>query len=133
MTDAIRAAALRHATHVLDELTATQLQDLVRGRGRLVFRPDPVPRPRRAPGPDPVAAETAAAAAAIDRLASPADVAQYLERGRFATPELKAIARALGPTVSSSGRTRADLVRDIVDGTAGFRTRSAAMSGGAWS
>jgi hypothetical protein len=45
---------------------------------------------------------------------------------------LKQIARGLGPTVSTTGRTKAQLRRDIVEGTAGFRERSAAMSGGAW-
>jgi hypothetical protein len=45
---------------------------------------------------------------------------------------LKQIARALGPTVLATGRNKAEVRRDIVAGTAGFRSRSAAMSGGAW-
>ena len=47
-------------------------------------------------------------------------------------PVLKQIARELGPTVLATGRSKADVRRDIVAGTAGFRCRSAAMSGGAW-
>ena len=47
-------------------------------------------------------------------------------------PVLREIARALGPTVSAAGRNSDDLIRNIVEGTAGFRIRSAAMSGGAW-
>jgi hypothetical protein len=71
--------------------------------------------------------------AEINRLISPAAVADYLERERFTVPVLRQIARALGPTVSGVGRNRDDLSRNIVEGTAGFRIRSAAMSGGAWS
>ena len=70
--------------------------------------------------------------AEINRLTSPAAVADYLARERFTVPVLREIARALGPTVSSAGRSKDELSRNIVEGTAGFRIRSAAMSGGAW-
>lgn len=90
----------------------------------------PSARAATAPGP-----EVTAAVEAIRRLATPAEVEGYLREHdrRLTTPLLKEIARALGPTVSSSARSKADLQRDIVAGTAGFRARSAAMSGGAWS
>lgn len=74
-----------------------------------------------------------AAVDAIRRLTSPDQVADHLQRERYTVPVLREIAAALGPTVSTAGRSKADLQRDIVEGTAGFRTRSAAMSGGAWS
>jgi hypothetical protein len=35
--------------------------------------------------------------------------------------------------VSTAARNRAGLEHNIVEGTAGYRARSAAMSGGAWS
>jgi hypothetical protein len=129
-----RAAALAHVTGVLDALSTAQLHDLAAGRLRLVFRPDPTTRSRR---PEPGSAGgtdvAAAAVAEIGRLTSPSEVAGYLTGQRFTVPVLREIARALGPTVSSTGRSKDDLIRDIVEGTAGFRIRSAAMSGGAWS
>lgn len=126
-----RTAVLAHVTAVLDGLSSTQLEDLAAGRGRLVFRPEPVVRVRRQEARP--ADDITAAVAEINRLTSPAEVAAYLLRQRFTVPVLREIARALGPTVSSAGRSKEGVIRDIVEGTAGFRTRSAAMSGGAWS
>jgi hypothetical protein len=132
-TSTTRAAVLAHVTAVLDELSSAQLEDLAAGRGRLVFRAESGARSRR-PGVESTAAtEVSAAVAEINRLTSPAAVADYLERERFTVPVLRQIARALGPTVSGVGRNRDDLSRNIVEGTAGFLIRSAAMSGGAWS
>lgn len=81
-----------------------------------------------------VVADVATAVEAIRNLSTPAAVAAYLQDNdrRFTTPVLKEIARGLGPTVSATVRCKADLKRNIVEGTAGFRTRSASMSGGAW-
>ena len=129
----LRAAALAHVGAVLDELSTAQLQDLAAGRGRLVFRSDPGARSRR---PEPVpsgSTDVATAVSEIGGLTSTSEVAGYLVRQRFTVPVLREIARGLGPTVSSAGRSKDDLIRDIVEGTAGYRIRSAAMSGGAWS
>ena len=68
----------------------------------------------------------------INQLDRPGAVAEYLHRERFTVPMLREIARALGPTVPTTGRSKDEVIRDIVEGTAGFRIRSAAMSGGAW-
>jgi hypothetical protein len=69
---------------------------------------------------------------AILDLRTPREVADHLDRHRYPVPALKQIVRALGPTVSTAARNRAELERNIIEGTAGYRTRSAAMSGGAW-
>ena len=124
---------LAHVTAVLDGLTGEQLADLAAGRGRLVFRQEAGGRPRRPDAPRSAATDVSSAVAEINQLTSPAEVAGFLARQRFTVPVLREIARALGPTVSSAGRSKDDLVRDIAEGTAGFRVRSAAMSGGAWS
>lgn len=70
----------------------------------------------------------------INGCGTSAEVASYLNGldARFTVPVLREIARALGPTVNATGRTKGQLQRDIVEGTAGFRERTAAMSGGAW-
>lgn len=141
---ALATAALHHAATVLGTLTAEQLEDLATGRGRLEFRavadaaPSGAPPPARAPDAAPRRAapsgiDVEAAAAEIRRLTSSADVREHLQQQEFTLPVLREIAKALGPTVSASARTKADLQRNIVEGTTGFRTRSAAMSGGAWS
>lgn len=155
------AAAMQHAIDLLRELTPYQLEDLALGRARLEFRTqteaapvDPLPTPepagsaaspphRRARRPHTpevapprgVVADVGAAVEAIRSLTTPAQVAAYLQEHdrRLTTPMLKQVARALGPTVSATARSKADLKRNIVEGTAGFRTRSASMSGGAWS
>jgi hypothetical protein len=130
---ATREAVLAHVTAVLAELSSAQLDDLAAGRGRLVFRPETAARTRRLEPPPPAGADVSAAVAEINLLSCPAEVADYLQRERFTVPVLREIARALGPTVASTGRSKDGLIRDIAEGTAGYRIRSAAMSGGAWS
>lgn len=94
----------------------------VRGRRRPA-----TPVPERDHGVD-----VQAAAAWINTLSSPAAVEEYLQDPHFTVAVLKQLATTLGPTVPGTGRTKAAVRRDIVAGTAGFRARSAAMSGGAW-
>jgi hypothetical protein len=127
------AIALQKAVALLESLSREQLEDIASGDGKLVYRPGR--RMRREAVQRPTGVDVAAAAADINLLATPAEVSDYLWRNdaRFTVPVLKQIARALGPTVATTGRTKAELRRDIVEGTAGFRTRSAAMSDGAWS
>lgn len=120
---------------VLATLPAADLAAIADGRARLEVRPVDPPRPRPA---TPVPArdhgvDIASAVARVNELGTPGAVDEYLCHPRFTVPVLKQIARALGPTVHSTGRSKAELRRDIAAGTAGFRTRSAAMSGGAWS
>jgi hypothetical protein len=131
-------AALQHVAAMLETLSTEQLEDIAAGRGELVFRSAaaaPAARPRRTGARRPIGAEASAAAEEINELVTPSEVADYLHRhdARFTLPVLREIARALGPTVATTGRTKADLRRDIVAGTAGFRVRAEAMSGGAWS
>lgn len=123
---------LAHVRSVLDELTAAQLADLASGRGRLVFQPELGGRQRRVEPARPAGFDAADAVAAINRLDRPSAVADYLRRHRFTVPMLREIARALGPTVPATGRSKEEVIRNIAEGTAGFRIRSAAMSGGAW-
>ena len=127
------AIALQKAVALLESLSREQLEDIASGDGKLVYRPGR--RMRREAVQRPTDVDVAAVAADINQLATPAEVSDYLWRNdaRFTVPVLKQIARALGPTVATTGRTKAELRRDIVEGTAGFRTRSAAMSDGAWS
>jgi hypothetical protein len=70
----------------------------------------------------------------INACTASVEVTAYLDGldARFTVPVLREIARAIGPTVNATGRTKGQLQRDIVEGTAGFRERTAAMSGGAW-
>jgi hypothetical protein len=128
------AIALQKAVALLESLSREQLQDIASGEGRLVYRPGPARPMRREVVHRPSGVDIDGAVTEINRLATPGEVADYLQRrsGEFTVPVLKEIARALGPTVNSTGRTKAQLRRDIVEGTAGFRVRSAAMSGGAW-
>jgi hypothetical protein len=121
-------------------LTALSPEDLAAvasGRARLEVR-HLAPSPARRAPTTPVPArdhgvDLAAAVERINVLPTPADVEDYLKDRRFTVSVLKQIARALGPTVPATGRSKAEVRRDIVAGTAGFRCRSAAMSGGAWS
>ncbi|GAA1180053.1 hypothetical protein [Pseudonocardia alaniniphila] len=130
-------AALQQATEMVRTLSPQQLDDLAAGRGELVFRRAPHAAstrsgtPTRRPRPE---VDVSADVAEINRLGTPGEVDDYLHQhdARFTVPVLRQIARALGPTVLTTGRTKAEIRRDIVAGTAGFRTRSAAMSGGAW-
>jgi hypothetical protein len=136
-TTAPLTAALQQATEMVRTLTPQQLDDLAAGRGELVFRRAPHAAstrsgaPTRRPRPE---VDVSADVAEINRLGTPGEVDDYLHQhdARFTVPVLRQIARALGPTVLTTGRTKAEIRRDIVAGTAGFRTRSAAMSGGAW-
>ena len=129
------AIALQKAVALLESLSREQLEAIASGEGKLVYQP-PSPAPqmrRREVVQRPSSVDVEAAAADINRLATPGEVADYLQsRSEFTVPVLKEIARALGPTVNSTGRTKAQLRRDIVEGTAGFRVRAAAMSDGAW-
>ena len=128
------AAALQHAAALLETLTPEQLEDIASGNGRLVYRPGAPRRLNREVVHRPSGVDVAVVVTEINRLATPIEVGDYLQShgAAFTVPVLKEIARALGPTVNSTGRTKAQLRRDIVEGTAGFRVRSAAMSGGAW-
>jgi hypothetical protein len=129
------AIALQKAVALLESLSREQLDDIASGDGKLVYQPGPSRSMRREVAHRPPSnVDIAGAAAEINRLSTPGEVADYLQsRSEFTVPVLKEIARALGPTVNSTGRTKAQLRRDIIEGTAGFRVRSAAMSGGAWS
>jgi hypothetical protein len=128
------AIALQKAVALLESLSREQLEDIATGEGKLVYRPGPPGRPmRRDAVHRSLSVDVVAVAAEINRFATPAEVDDYLQNHvEFTVPVLKEIARALGPTVNSTGRTKTQLRRDIVEGTAGFRVRSAAMSGGAW-
>lgn len=132
----LAALALRQVGELLGRLDDDQLVALAEGRGQLVFRPA-VPDPARSSRPRPAAAEPGdldATVSAIRALGSRAEVADYLRAhdGRLTVPVLKQVARRLGPTVAT-GRSKAELRRNIIEGTAGFRERSMAMSRGAWS
>jgi hypothetical protein len=141
---------------VLATLSKDDLLAVATGRARLELcpahsaQPDPAQlklypestggqaavRPRRNPA-TPVpdrdhGCDVATAVARINALPTPSAVEEYLQDPCFTAPVLKKIARALGPTVLATGRTKAEVRRDIVAGTVGFRSRSAAMSGGAW-
>jgi hypothetical protein len=128
------AIALQKAAALLESLSREQLEDIASGEGKLVYQPSPARAMRkREVVHRPSGVDIAGAVADINGFATPGEVADYLQRrSEFTVPVLKEIARALGPTVNSTGRTKAQLRRDIVEGTAGFRVRSAAMSGGAW-
>jgi hypothetical protein len=129
------AIALQKAVALLESLSREQLEAIASGQGKLVYQPEPArPVRREVVQRPPSNVDIAGAAAAINRLATPGEVSDYLQsRGaEFTVPVLKEIAKALGPTVNSTGRTKTQLRRDIIEGTAGFRVRSAAMSDGAW-
>lgn len=121
---------------VASERVMSGTDDAVEHPARHVHVPErhrgPRARPRVHADADP---EVVAAAGAIRAMSTPAEVAAYLQENdrRFTTPRLREVARVLGPTVSATVRSKAELKRNIIAGTAGFRTRSAAMSGGAWS
>lgn len=127
MTASLTAEAVERA---LGELSPEQLRALEEGRGRLVFAPYAAPgRTRRPAAP---AVDVSDDVAAIRAMTTRTDVSDHLAGRRFTVPVLRELARALGPTVSTAGRNRAELVHGIVEGTVGFRARSAALSGGAW-
>jgi len=120
----------------LAALSPEDLAAVAAGRARLEVH-HLAPRPARRPPATPVPAhdhgvDVAAAVERINGLPTPAAVEDYLKDRRFTVSVLKQMARALGPTVLTTGRSKAEVRRDIVAGTAGFRSRSAAMSDGAW-
>jgi hypothetical protein len=132
----LAALALRQVGELLGRLDDDQLVALAEGRGQLVFRPA-APDAARPSRPRPAATEPGdldATVSAIRALGSRAEVADYLRAhdDRLTVPVLKQVARRLGPTVAT-GRSKAELRRNIIEGTAGFRERSMAMSRGAWS
>ena len=144
----LQQSLLVHLSAALDTLTVDELRDLAEGRGRLVFSPETPAAPPAVPGqqravphrpssrptarPTAVVVDVTADVAAIHSCATPEEVRVYLAERRFTVPVLRQLARALGPTVPASGRSRAELVHAIVEGTVGFRARSHALSGGAW-
>ncbi|WP_219418141.1 hypothetical protein [Pseudonocardia nigra] len=135
--DTLTAAAMQRAAAALENLTLEQLEDLAEGRGRLVFQAadrGARRRPQRC-GPQHADGDVAAAVEAINALTTSAEVAEYLQANdrQLTMPVLREVARALGPTVSANAASKAQLKRNIIAGTAGFRQRSAAMSRGAWS
>ncbi len=125
--------ALRRA---LATLSPEDLAAVAAGKARLEVRHLAPSARRRAPA-TPVPArdhgvDVISAVERINTLPTPAAVEDYLKDPRFTVSVLKQIARQLGPTVLATGRNKAEVRRDIVAGTVGFRSRSAAMSGGAW-
>lgn len=147
----LQQSLLVHLAAALDTLSVDELRALAEGRGRLVFSPEtpaPVTAPATATGPQRAVAHRAtrrpasrakavvvdvtADVTAIHACATPEEVRAHLAERRFTVPVLRQLARALGPTVPASGRSRAELVHAIVEGTVGFRARSHALSGGAW-
>jgi hypothetical protein len=132
MSELIEVALRRSLT----TLSPEDLAAVAAGRARLEVH-HLAPRPARRAPTTPVperdhGVDVAAAVERINVLPTPTDVEDYLKDRRFTASVLKQIARALGPTVLATGRNKAEVRRDIVAGTVGFRSRSAAMSGGAW-
>jgi hypothetical protein len=121
---------------VLGKLTDAQLAELGDGRAQLVFQSgSTVVAARAAKAPAKPKLDVAGAVAAIRALDGASEVEAYLAAHDKAltVPALREIAKQLGPTVAGGGKNKAEIKRNIVQGTAGFRERSAAMSGGAWS
>jgi hypothetical protein len=142
MTQPVDIALLivQQAGLVIAKLTPEQLDGLLQGRGQLAYHEGDVvvtaPRATKASGtktPRP-GVDIDAIVTAIRACATGAEVEDYLETNdrKLTVPTLKAVAKALGPTVVSTASRKADLKRNIVAGTAGFRERSDAMSAGAW-
>jgi hypothetical protein len=137
---ALAALAVQEVAKVLAKLTEEQLTDLVEGRAQVEFRSGEVVigsgrarAPRKAAPKREVTFDVDEVVKTISDMTSPEEVIEYLE-GRdkeLTSPDLKEIARALGPTVSATG-TKAELRRKIAQGTAGFRQRSAAVTDGIW-
>lgn len=122
--------ALEHVSKVLEKLTDDQLQDLAAGRGYFEFRSEDVivksPKTRKAAAaPD---FDIQAVADEIRAIGTSAGITTYLNKSKFKVADLRAIASALGPTVSSKG-TQAQLKENIAEGVAGFRERAAAIGG----
>lgn len=130
--------ALKQVSTLLGKLTAEQLAQLADGSGQLVFRAgDTVVGAGRAARPRAAAAGVDVVAQTVEAIkgcASSDEVEDYLRTHdrKLTVAVLREVAQRLGPTVAA-GKAKADIKRNIVAGTAGFRERSAAMSGGAWS
>lgn len=122
--------ALDHVTKVLDKLSDEQLQALATGRGWFEFRTEEIvvksPKTRQAAAAPSFDVE--AVAEEIKALGSSTAITAYLDAKKFKQAELKAIATALGPTVSTKG-TVPQLKTNIAEGVAGFRERAAAIGG----
>lgn len=148
--------AMARAAELVAGLSREQLDELAAGRADLVYRPVPTLVPSHAPPPSPIRGRTRttgvppaldgpaparrtfdvdAAVEAINGMCTREEVSCWLAAHdrELTVPVLREVARRLGPTVSSSASSKAGLKRNIVEGTAGFRERSRAMSGGgAW-
>ncbi|MDN5858168.1 MAG: hypothetical protein L0H84_06045 [Pseudonocardia sp.] len=133
--------ARARAIALIESLGPQEIEDLAAGRAQLVYRsgdgrtgPRAHHTTRREPDRAALGIDIAGVVNQISACTTAAEVAEYLAGldARFTVPVLREIARAIGPTVAATGRTKAQLRRDIVEGTAGFRERTAAMSGGAW-
>ncbi|MEQ3550158.1 hypothetical protein WIS52_06705 [Pseudonocardia nematodicida] len=134
----LASSALKKASELLAALTVEQLVDLVEGRGRLVFQSgDKVVASGRTrqtgarskPTPE---LDLPVELAAIEALDTADQVYDHLVGRKFTVPVLRRIATAIGPRVSSSGRTKEQILRNIAEGTAGHRHRVAAMAGDSW-
>jgi len=141
----IASLVLKQVGTLLAKLTPDQLDGLLQSRGQLVYHEGDVIVPVRATRssqggtagsrtkPPNAGVDIDAVVAAIRACATGAEVQAYLDshNRELTVPTLRAVAKALGPTVVSSGN-KPDLKRNIIAGTAGFRERSDAMSAGAW-
>lgn len=130
----------RRAVHVLGKLTDGQQAELGAGRAQLVFSSGSTVVAARASRSRAAAAaakpklDVDGAVTAIRRLPGAGEVEAYPDANdkQLTAAALKEIAKRLGPTVTAGGKNKAEIKRNIVRGTPGFRQRSAAMSGGAW-
>ncbi len=140
----LAALALQQIAKVLDKLTEEQLTELAEGRAFVEFRSrDAVVSSGRTTGSGRSSRSTSSKPSSIDidgvvseinALNSSVEVLAYLQarEKQLKGEDLKAIARALGPTVSATGRTKAALMQNIAEGTTGYRERSNAVFAGGW-
>lgn len=139
MTADLSTLVFKQVVAVLGKLTDEQLAELGSGRAQLVFSSGSTvvaargTRPRTAAAAKPKL-DVDGAVTAIRGLAGAGEVEAYLDANdkQLTAAALREIAKRLGPTVAGGGKNKAEIKRNIVQGTAGFRERSAAMSGGAW-
>ena len=140
MTADLSTLVFKQVVAVLGKLTDEQLAELGSGRAQLVFSSGSTvvtargARPRAAAAAAKPKLDVDGAVTAIRGLSGAGEVEAYLDAHdkQLTAAALKEIAKRLGPTVAGSGKNKAEIKRNIVQGTAGFRERSAAMSGGAW-
>ena len=137
----LAALALQQIAKVLDKLTEDQLTELAEGRAVVEFRSGGVTigsGRARSSGATPgraapkVDIDVEAIAGEIKVLTTSDEVRAYLDGTKFKLAELKEIARALGPSVSATGRTMAIQKENIVDGTVGFREGATAVFPRGW-